>query len=351
MKKFWKHKKILITGHSGFMGGWLTLALSRYTKKIYGLSLRPKTKPNFYKILSVNKFLKKEYFIDLRKSNSIKIIKKINPDFIFHLAAQPIVHTSYLNPLETYETNIIGTINILEAARNTKKKQSIIIVTSDKVYHNDESSRRFKENDKLAGKDPYSSSKSCQDIVTQSYNFSYFENKMNKSIGIARIGNVIGGGDWSPNRLFPDIFKKLDRNSKIIIRNPKSVRPWQHVVEPTYFLLMLAKKIYSNKNLSGSYNLGPNSLNQCSVKKIVNLLDRKLKKFSINLKISNLKKNIVKEAKILKLDNYKMKKKLKIYPKYNINKTLDLIVEWYLNYKKKNIKEITLKQISRYFSN
>jgi len=347
MRSFFKNKKILITGHTGFMGGWLALALSRYTNNLYGISLPSTSKKNFYNILGIKKIMKKEFFFDLSKEQSIKIINKINCDIIFHLAAQPLVGVSFKETTQTFKSNVMGTVNVLEAIKQKNKKQVVIVVTSDKVYQNNELGIAFKENSNLGGKDPYSGSKSCQDIVAQAYNYSFFNNKT-KNLGIARIGNIIGGGDWSKNRLIPDIFRKINK-SNISIRNQYAIRPWQHVIETTYYICQLAAQISKNKNLAGIYNFGPDTANQCSVKKICKKIEERLKKDSIKLKFNYLKKNSLKEANILKLNNNKMKKILNLKPKYNINETLDLTCEWYLNYKQKNIKKITLKQISNYF--
>ena len=346
MNNFFKDKKILITGHTGFMGGWLTLALSRYTKNLYGISLPP-SKNSFYNTLNIKRYIKKEYLFDLSKEKTVKIIRKINCDIIFHLAAQPLVSVSFEKTIKTFNSNIIGTINVMEAAKHNNKKQTIIVVTSDKVYKNDERGIAFKENSNLGGKDPYSGSKSCQDIVSQTYNYSFF-NDMKKSFGIARIGNIIGGGDWSKDRLIPDIFRKLNK-SKVMIRNQNAIRPWQHVIETTYYLCQFAMKISKNKNLSGAYNFGPNKINQCSVKKICKKIEEISKKSKTKITFEYLKKNSLKEAKVLRLNNQKMKKILNLYPKYNINKSIELTVEWYLNCKKKEIKQITLKQLSKYF--
>lgn len=347
MKKYFKKKKILITGHTGFMGGWLTLALSRYTGNLYGISLPPSPKQVFYNTLGIKKLMKKEYFIDLSLQKSTKIIKEIDFDIIFHLAAQPIVSLSYLQCVKTFKTNINGTINVMEAIKKSKKKQIIIVVTSDKVYQNNNLGSFFNESSNLGGKDPYSGSKSCQDIVCQTYNYSFF-NKKTKLLSIARIGNIIGGGDWSKDRLIPDIFKNLNKTN-ILIRNKFSIRPWQHVVETTYYLIQLVIQTAKNKKKSGIYNFGPNNSNQCSVNEICNYIMKKLKKNNISINFTYLSNNTIKEANILRLNNMKMKKILNLKPKYNVKKTLDLTIDWYLNYKKKNIKNITLKQISNYF--
>ncbi|MDA9754486.1 CDP-glucose 4,6-dehydratase [Candidatus Pelagibacter sp.] len=347
MRNFFKNKKILITGHTGFMGGWLALALSRYSNKLYGISLPGSPKKNFYNIIGIKKLMKKEFFFDLSKEKSIKIINKIDFDIVFHLAAQPLVGVSFKETSKTFKSNIMGTVNVMEAIKIKNKKQVIIVVTSDKVYQNDELGISFKENSSLGGKDPYSGSKSCQDIIAQAYKHSFFNNT-NKHLGIARIGNIIGGGDWSKDRLIPDIFRDLNK-SNILIRNQNAIRPWQHVIETTYYICQLALQISNDRNLAGIYNFGPDKANQCSVKEICIKIEKRLKKNNIKLTFNYLKKNLIKEANILRLNNNKMKKILNLKPKYNINKTLNLTCEWYLNYKQNNIKKLTLKQISNYF--
>jgi CDP-glucose 4,6-dehydratase len=244
-----KNKKIIITGHTGFKGSWLTIWLKILGAKVIGISNNIPTFPNHYKLLNLNKKIV-DNRLDIRNIKILKkIIKKYQPDFVFHLAAQSIVNLSYKDPLKTWTTNTIGTINLLESLRQLKKKCSVVIITSDKCYENLEIKRGYTEMDRLGGKDPYSASKASADIAIKSYISSFFNHKNNKVfIAIARAGNVIGGGDFSKDRIIPDYFRSLSKNRKLILRSPYSIRPWQHIIDPLYGYLLLLMKLYLDWN-------------------------------------------------------------------------------------------------------
>ena len=349
LKKTFKNKKIIVTGHTGFKGSWLTLWLTELGAKVMGISKNIPTNPSHFKLLNLDKKIHSKK-INIQDFNKIKkIIKSFKPDFIFHLAAQSIVKKSYTNPVETWRTNLLGTINILESLKEVKKETVTIIITSDKCYKNIETTKGYKENDVLGGDDPYGASKSAAEIAINSYIKSFFNKKNNKNyIVSARAGNVIGGGDWSENRLLPDCIKSwiLRRSPKI--RNPNSTRPWQHILEVIYGYLLLAKKIKENKKLHGhAFNFGPNMRNNFKVLDVL----KKSKKFwkDINWKIE--KKKNFKENVLLNLNNTKVKKYLNWKPVLSFEKTIKLTIDWYKHYcdnKKNLIFQKSINQIKIY---
>lgn len=342
-KKFWKNKKVLITGHSGFKGGWLSFFLHQSGCKLYGLSLRPKKK-SFFNQTNVKSLFVKSVFIDINNYNFLnRFLKKSSPEIVFHLAAQPLVLDSYINPLKTFQTNIIGTANLINICRNINSIKTIIIVTTDKCYENtDKKLNYFKENDKLGGKDPYSASKACAEIISKSMRDSFlFKNRI--KLATVRAGNVIGGGDYSNFRIVPDIFDGIKKNKIVNVRNPNAVRPWQHVMEPVHGYIKLAEKLHNNASYTGAWNFGPERKNIKRVKDLVYEID-KIYKFKYSLK--NLH-NEKKEANFLALNINKIKKSKIWKPKLMFRKTLALTVEWYISEKKKYITE---KQITKFLN-
>tara|TARA_Y100000590_G_scaffold467595_1_gene647025 strand:+ start:533 stop:1624 length:1092 start_codon:yes stop_codon:yes gene_type:complete len=264
------NKSILVTGHTGFKGSWLCAWLAQLGGKVIGISDRVPTKPSHYELIKKN--IDNEYRIDIRDSDSMfDIINTIKPHFIFHLAAQPIVLESYNDPLKTFMTNTIGTANVLEAIRKTNHECTVIMITSDKCYDNEERTYGYSENDRLGGKDPYSGSKGAAELVIKSYFQSFFMLKdSNVRIGIGRAGNVVGGGDWAPNRIVPDCIQSWIEGKKPIIRNPLATRPWQHVLEPLSGYLTLASQLVLNHNLNGEpFNFGPAKNQNHTVKELI----------------------------------------------------------------------------------
>ena len=335
MKNIFRNKKIIITGHTGFKGSWLTLWLSILGGRILGISNGFISHPSHYKLLGLKKKIIDKN-IDIRNLNTLKkIIKNYSPDFFFHLAGQSIVKKSYENPLDTWSTNTIGTINVLESLRQLKKKCVAVIITSDKCYENLEIKRGYHEQDKLGGKDPYSASKASADIAIRSYINSFFFHKNNKVfIATARAGNVIGGGDWSNFRLIPDFIKSIKNNKKFILRNPKSIRPWQHVFDCLFGYILLAYKLKKKRILfSGSWNFGPTH-SGFPAKKIVNIFAKYLS-FKNKIKVIQLKKNKYLETKNLHLNTTKVRSKLKYENSLNIFQSLKLTADWYDMYLKK----------------
>ncbi|MDA7713677.1 CDP-glucose 4,6-dehydratase [Candidatus Pelagibacter sp.] len=348
-KNFWKGKKVFITGHTGFKGSWLCIILNNLKAKIYGFSLKPK-KISLFNQSKISKNLSSNTFgniLDIRLLK--KKIKTIKPEIIFHLAAQPLVIDSYKNPLETFETNIMGTVNLLECLRNIDSIKSVVIITTDKVYKIKKKNKSYSELDELGGYDPYSSSKVASEIAVNSYVESFFKKtNLKNRISTVRAGNVVGGGDYSENRLLPDIIKSINCNSKLTIRNPNSIRPWQHVLEPLVGYLTLAKyqfkgKIYEKNN---TWNFGPKKNNSKKVIAIIKIM-QKLNPFTLNIK----KNNKYKETEVLKLNSNKSKKKLKWYPKMTLQSTLKEVFDWNHQVRNKvSAKEVCVNQFLMYIN-
>ena len=342
---FWKGKRVFITGHTGFKGSWLCIFLNLLGAKITGYSLSPKSRPNLFELANVKKIIQKSIIADVRNYQKLySEIKKSNSNIIFHLAAQPLVRHSYLHTKKTFDTNITGTLNILECVRKIKKIKSSIIITTDKVYDISKN-KVFKETDKLGGIDPYSASKVCCEYLFSSYMNSFFSKNSKQRLATVRAGNVIGGGDYSEDRLIPDIYASARKTKKIILRNSQSVRPWQHVLEPLSGYLILAEKLY-NGQLKGqiqNWNFGPN-LSSC--KPVRYIAEMFAKSLGLKIKAIKSKNKIFKsETTLLRLSNFKSKKYLKWYPKCELNKSINKILEW--NKEKRNKKALYIceKQI------
>jgi CDP-glucose 4,6-dehydratase len=343
---FWKGKKVLITGHTGFKGSWLTLYLNSLGANVVGFSLPTNGESSLYELFDISSQII-DVKGDLRNLKLInRIIKIHEPEIVFHLAAQSLVRKSYIDPIETYTTNVIGTLNLLESVRKSGSVKIIINVTTDKCYENKEWNWGYRENDRLGGFDPYSNSKACSELLTQSYRDSFYNN-LNIYVSTVRAGNVIGGGDWAENRLIPDFWRSVLKNEKLLVRNPNSIRPWQHVLEPLTGYLMLAEKMYLNGNqFEGSWNFGPNESDVKTVGYIVNRLSELCNKSNF-WEVDNFQ--TFHEAKNLKLDISKSKHILNWSPKFTIDVALEMTISWYDAFLlKKNVKEFTLNQINQY---
>ena len=341
-----KNKKVLITGHTGFKGGWLCKLLLEFGSKVSGISLEA-DKISLYNLLKLDNEVD-SHICDIRKLENIdRIIKEINPDIIFHLAAQPLVIESYNNPLYTFETNIMGTINILEAIRKLNNLECAIMITTDKVYDNKEWAWGYRENDSLGGNDPYSSSKACVELIIKSYKKSFFENL---NIATARAGNVIGGGDFAKDRIIPDIVRAIENNEAVELRNPNSVRPWQHVLDVLYgYLLTAYNLIKNNKNISAnengelpSYNFAPID-NKRTVEYITKVFIESIGRGSYKIKTQDTNK---KEMNILRLDSSLARKELLWEEKFDTDEAIKQTALWYREYL--DNKDITNKQIKDY---
>lgn len=324
-KIFWKNKKVFITGHTGFKGSWLSLWLKDMGAQVKGYSLQPQTEPNLFEVANVSSGIISEIG-DIRNYARLKSsIDSFSPEIIFHLAAQPLVRDSYENPLETYETNVIGTANLLQASRELPDLKSVVVVTTDKCYENKEWEWGYRENEAMGGHDPYSSSKGCAELVTAAFRRSFFQ-YTNIGVSTARAGNVIGGGDWSKDRLIPDILKSYNEGKKVIIRNPKATRPWQHVIEPLSGYLVLAEKLYLNSNkYAEPFNFGPRDEDCQSVESILNTINN----YWSDCPGWELDDNAnPHEARFLKLDISKAKDRLDWSPKWTLESTIKRIVDW-----------------------
>ena len=341
----YKNKKVLVTGHTGFKGSWLSIWLLNLGAKVIGYSLDPLNKKDNF-VLSDLKDKLVDYRSDIRDYNRLtEVVENEKPEIIFHLAAQPLVLESYQNPLITIQTNTLGTANILESFRNSSFAKTLILITTDKVYENDESGNSYIESDRLGGKDPYSVSKSAAELLIKGYGDSYFRTDI-KRIASVRAGNVIGGGDWSENRIIPDSINAIENKNDIIIRNPESIRPWQHLLDPLFGYLLLAEKLNNgNKDLIGSWNFGPEESHNTSVESLVKKIINTYGSGTYKIKNDN---NLLLEAKLLSLNINKAKKVLGWNPILSLDKTIELTIEWYKEYKNKNIYNLCSQQITKY---
>jgi CDP-glucose 4,6-dehydratase len=350
LQKIFKNKKVIITGHTGFKGSWLTMWLTILGARVIGFSNNFISSPSHFQLLQLNKKIIHKK-LDIRNLVKLKkLIKKYQPDFVFHLAAQSIVNKSYKDPLKTWSTNTIGTVNLLESLRQLKKKCTAVIVTSDKCYENLEIKRGYHENDRLGGNDPYSASKASADIAIRSYISSFFSHKNNKIfIAIARAGNVIGGGDWSANRLIPDCVRSWSTKKKVLIRSPHSTRPWQHVLEVIYGYITLAINLNKNPSIHGeAFNFGPANNQNYKVVSVIKLM----KKYWQNVSWEFYKNDnkIFKESSLLKLNSQKAKKNLKWKSVLTFKENISLVANWYKNFysNSKQVYKLTSSQIEFY---
>ncbi len=347
---FWKNKKVFITGHTGFKGAWLTLWLSELQAEVVGYALNPPTDINLFDLSQAKSKLKDDIRNDVRDFDALnEAIKTHQPDIIFHMAAQPLVRYSYLNPTETYATNVMGTVNLLEAVRQNNCVKTVVNVTTDKCYQNKEWHWGYREDEPMGGFDPYSSSKGCAELVTSAYRNSYFNSTNKIGLASARAGNVIGGGDWALDRLIPDLIAACIKNETVQIRYPHAIRPWQHVLEPLSGYLHLAKALHEQPLVfSEGWNFGPDSHDAKPVGWIANEI---IKLWGGTNQWQRTSQEEVHEATYLKLDCSKAHAKLNWYPKWDIKKALAVTVEWYRAYQQnENIQQVTLQQIHAYMN-
>lgn len=350
-KRFWQGRRVFITGHTGFKGSWLCLWLSALGAEVTGYALQPPTEPSLFELCKVDELVK-SIIGDVRDGEKLaKVMSKADPEIVIHMAAQALVGDSYRNPVDTYAINVMGTVNVLEAVRTSNGVEAVINVTTDKCYENKEWVWGYRENEPMGGYDPYSSSKGCSELVTSSYRNSFFSpNEYEKhGIGIAsaRAGNVIGGGDWAKNRLIPDCINFLLKNEKIRIRNPHSIRPWQHVLEPLSGYLLLAQRLYEDgASFAEGWNFGPNDSDAQSVEWVVKKMCEEWGGYA-SYEVD--KGNHPHEARYLKLDCSKAKMKLLWQPSWNLEQALEKIIEWVHAYQAKaDMREFCLQQIREY---
>ncbi len=328
MKSFWHGKRVFLTGHTGFKGSWLTLLLHRLGASIHGLSLPPITSPSLFEIANITSCCKST-FGDIR---DLKIVQESicehSPDIVIHLAAQALVRHSYKDPLQTHTTNIIGTANLLESLRKSPSTRVAVIITTDKVYSNQDLSWAFRENEALGGFDPYSSSKAAAEIITNSY-YNSFLKELGISVATARAGNVVGGGDWSCDRLIPDAIRAWSNDEALEIRSPNATRPWQHVIEPLWGYLQLAQWCWNHPSSFESFNFGPRSDESSSVAEVTRLASHVFGKGEIKAAEANYQPH---EAKHLALDIAKARRTLGFSPKWGLEQSIERTINWYKNF-------------------
>jgi len=344
-RTFWREKRVFLTGHTGFKGSWLSLWLAHLGAEVRGYSLAPTTNPSLFEEIKIGSIIDSTIG-DVRDHDSLqKSMVEFDPDILIHMAAQPLVRLSYDAPIETYEVNVIGTAKVLETARNCSNLKAIVNITTDKCYENDGRSDDYKESDPMGGYDPYSSSKGCAELVASSYRRSFLKGK---GVGLAsvRAGNVIGGGDWADDRLIPDILRSFEKCSPVVIRNPKAVRPWQHVLEPLSGYIVLAQELYVNQDkYSGGWNFGPNSSDARPVDWILNKMIAKWPGSSWEHDTAFNPH----EANFLRLDISKAKSQLNWRPVWELSHTLERIIAWHKAWlRQENMQDLSLAEIEDY---
>lgn len=346
----YRNKKVFITGHTGFKGSWLSIWLQTLGAKVCGYSLKPNTNPSMYRELDIENKIEKSIIGNILDYETLeKSINDFQPEIIFHLAAQPIVRLSYKEPKLTYETNVIGTLNVLEVARKCKSVKAFVNVTTDKCYENKEIARGYKEDEPMGGYDMYSSSKGCVEIMSSSYRRSFLQEEDSMSMATARAGNVIGGGDWAEDRLIPDCIRYINQNKAIEIRNPIAVRPWQHVLEPLSGYLLLGQKLLeTGKDYAEGFNFGPK---EESVLKVSEVAQKIIDNYNKGEVIVHKKDNLH-EANLLMLNIEKAKTVLNWTPTYTANEAIKETVEWYKHFyaKDTDMYQYTIQQIKNYSS-
>jgi CDP-glucose 4,6-dehydratase len=351
-REFWTNKKVFITGHTGFKGSWLTLLLHKLGSEIYGYALDPPTNPNLYHTARIVELIDSTIG-DIRDFPFLlKTLQRIKPEIIIHMAAQPLVRESYKNPRETYEVNVMGTVNLLESIRHLPNVKAVVNVTTDKCYENREWDWGYREIEPMGGYDPYSNSKGCSELVTSAFRNSFFNPKEYQKHGVAiasaRAGNVIGGGDWAEDRLIPDFFRAIFKGEKVSIRSPYAIRPWQFVLEPLTGYLLLAEKLFTNgPEYAEAWNFGPDDMDTQNVEWIIDNLSSLWGEFA-SFSIDKFPQPH--EAHFLKLDCSKSKARLKWQPRWNIEVALKSIVDWNKAFiKNDDIRQTCFNQIDRYY--
>lgn len=349
-RDFWKGKNVLITGHTGFKGSWLSLWLSYLGANVTGISLDPDTDPNLYSQIKIYDDIS-SLRVNINDFNKLNhTIKDIRPEIVFHLAAQPLVIESYLDPIKTFHTNFIGTLNILESIRFCDSVRCAVLITTDKVYENNDDNHAYKEYEKLNGDDPYSASKAASEILINSYSKSFFMKDSDKNdnplLASVRAGNVIGGGDWAKDRIIPDAVKSFSQEKDLVIRYPNSIRPWQNVLEPLSGYILIAQNLFLNQtDFTGSWNFGPDEKEET----VMNVITKLKKEWGANSKIIINDKNNHHEAKILKLDCTKAKTKLNWRPQWSLDITISKLTAWYKSIEnEEKLRNICISDIEEY---
>lgn len=344
---FWRNKRVFLTGHTGFKGSWLSLWLQSLGSEVHGFSLDPPTNPSLFTIANVETDMASHKIADVRDLVSVqRAMKSSQPDIVIHMAAQSLVRLSYSEPVETYATNVMGTVNVLESARCTNSVKAIVVVTTDKCYQNQDWVWGYRENEAMGGYDPYSSSKACAELVTSAYRNSYFQSN-GMAVASARAGNVFGGGDWAVDRLVPDILRAFDTHQTLNIRNPHAVRPWQYVIEPLSGYLLLAERLYtSGQAYAEAWNFGPHDNDARPVEWIV---EHMAKQWGNGANWQHERNTHPHEANYLKLDTSKAKSRLGWSARIPLEEGLALTIDWHRQWTNGgNMKQQTLNQIEQY---
>ena len=351
---FYKGKKVLVTGHTGFKGSWLSIWLHELGAEVVGVGLEPYSEKDNFLLSGIGKKIKADIRADIRDGEKMKeIFKQYQPEIVFHLAAQPLVRLSYEIPVETYQTNVMGTINIMEAIRATESVKVGVMITTDKCYDNKEQMRGYKEDDPFGGYDPYSSSKGACEIAIQSWRRSFFNpedygKKHHVSLASVRAGNVIGGGDWAKDRIIPDCIRALEAGKPIDIRSPKAVRPWEHVLEPLSGYMLLAQKMWENPTeYCEGWNFGPEADSVSTVWEVATKLVQSFGKGELK-DVSD--PNALHEANLLMLDITKAKKRLGWKPRLNALQTIDLVADWYKRYQNEDVYSLCIEEIDKFLT-
>lgn len=346
MSDFWQGKKVFLTGHTGFKGGWLSLWLQNMGAQVHGYALQPPTTPNLFNVAKVSKSLTSSVIADIRDASSLeKAMLSVQPDIVLHLAAQPLVRHSYLDTVETYTTNVMGTVNLLEAVRKTSSVRAVVNVTTDKCYENREWIWPYREDEAMGGYDPYSSSKGCSELVTAAYRRSFLADA-GVAVATARAGNVIGGGDWAEDRLIPDFLRAIDKSQTLIIRSPNAIRPWQHVLEPLAGYLLLAEQLFKQgEQFAQGWNFGPSDEDAHTVAWIVD----KLIATTPNARWQIDHKPQLHEANYLKLDSSKARMQLGWQSRWSLEFALEKIMNWHQYWHNDgDMHQFSLMQIAEY---
>ena len=343
---FWSGKKVLITGHSGFKGSWLALWLARLGAKVCGVSLAPCSTPNLFEVAAVAQICQSHVCDICDPTHFLPIVEAFQPEVVFHLAAQSLVRESYRDPVKTFETNLMGSVQVLEAVRQFDSIKSVVMVTTDKVYQNQESFWPYREDDRLGGHDPYSASKAASELIIDSYRNAFLASR-GVAVATARAGNVIGGGDWAADRLIPDAVRAWRNGQMLSIRRPNAVRPWQHVLEPIAAYMRLAQLQYQDPKLAGAYNFGPDSQEATSVATVIELAAHS---FGINQDIWRLEGEVgPHETSWLALETAKARHALAIYPRWSLTQTIERTMSWYREwYQGANARTLCEQQIDAY---
>jgi CDP-glucose 4,6-dehydratase len=348
-KNFWRNKKVFLTGHNGFKGGWLVVLLKQLGAKVAGYSLAYPGDSAF-SVIGGSDLLESETIGDVRDYETLFLaVSKNQPDVIIHFAAQPLVLEGYHTPRSTYETNVMGTVNILEIARTLELDIPLLVITTDKVYENTDSGNLFKTSDRLSGEDPYSSSKACADLICTAYRKSFFTSTCTTKLAVARAGNVIGGGDWSPDRILTDAYKSITKSIPLLVRQPNAVRPWQHVIEPLYGYCSLIEQIYTDQDKCTAWNFGPSQSENVTVRELLSLFSH-IWGAPLNVIYDDQPK--LKEALTLRLSVDETISKLRVDSKLNFKKSIEWTVNWYKEFSetgdKNRLLQLTKDQIDAY---